>query len=91
VELRSLGTAHPDEADGRGANIQDWYFGYEALDRGEVRSFLLPSSSEPGAVPQTLYTLVWHNPRPKDRIEFLEVRSQPEKDATLGVLAVTAF
>ena len=89
--LSALGTAHPEEPDGRAANIQDWYFGYDALDRGDMRPYLVPSSREPGAMPQYLYTLVWNNPKPREKIDYLEVASLPELDTTLAVLAVVLF
>ncbi|MEI8340960.1 MAG: AraC family transcriptional regulator [Verrucomicrobiota bacterium] len=91
LELFALGTAHPEESDGRAANIQDWYFGYDPLDRGDMRPYLVPSSREPGAMSQYFYTLVWHNPKPREKIDFLEVASRPEMDTTLAVVAVVLF
>jgi|GEM_PF-2493356 len=91
IVVRALGTAHPEEPDGSEANIQDWYFGYEPQQWEDARAWNLPSSRDPAATPQYLYTLRWKNPDPGVPLERLVITSRPEVEATLGVLAVTVY
>jgi AraC-like DNA-binding protein len=89
IPLHTLGIAHPEEPEGREANIQDWYFAYDHVTRPQARPYDLKPRSDPTATSQYLYTLEWINPEPARALAALEVVSLPGCDATLALLAVT--
>ncbi len=89
ISLATLGIGHPEEPEGRAANIQDWYFAYDHVTRPQARPYDLKPRSDPTATSQFLYTLEWMNPHPERPLASLEIRSNAGLDATLGVLAIT--
>jgi hypothetical protein len=91
LALIVLGHAHPDEPEGRIANIQDWYYSYNHLGWSQARPYDLKPRADPTAASQFLYTLEWVNPTPARELKHLEVVSDPKEQATLALLAVTAL
>jgi AraC-like DNA-binding protein len=87
--VHSLGIAHPEEPEGRPANIQDWYFSYDHIAWPQARPYDLKPRADPTATSQYLYTLEWRNPRPEAAVVALEAEAVPGCDATLAILAVT--
>ena len=59
-----LAGAHPDETDGSGANIQDWYFSWDQLARPNAKPYDATPQSNPLASSQYLYSMEWMNPHP---------------------------
>jgi len=89
IPLSTMGIAHPEEIEGRAANIQDWYFSYDHVTCQHARPYDLKPRSDPTATSQFLYTLEWINPHPDEPISGLEIRSNPSIDSTLALLAIT--
>jgi hypothetical protein len=86
VPMRVLGLDGGGES---GANIQDWWPSYPHREFSSAHRYVVTEGGDPAFYERYLYTLEWVNPDPKDALVAVEVRSVPEVDATLGVLAVT--
>ncbi len=84
-----LAGTHPDEADGSQANIQDWHFSWEQLNRPYAKAHDVTPTSTPSLESQYLYTLEWTNPHPEKKLASIEIRSNPDKMPTLAVLAIS--
>ncbi len=87
----ALAGAHPDEMDGRRANIQDWYFSWDQLERSHAKPYDARPASRPLSSSQYLYTLQWINPSPEKRVTSLEIVSDSKVSATLALLAITCL
>jgi AraC-like DNA-binding protein len=84
-----LAGAHPEEMDGRQANLQDWYFSWDQLERANAKPYDATPPSSPLSASQYLYTLQWINPSPEKKVAALEVVSDAKASATLALLAIT--
>jgi AraC-like DNA-binding protein len=89
IPLIVLSGTHPEEVDGSKANIQDWHFSWEQLNRPYAKPHDVTSAATPTQESQYLYTLEWTNPRPDKKLAFLEIKSDPARKATLAVLALS--
>lgn len=89
LPLVTLGIAHPEEAEGKVANIQDWYFSYEHISLEHARPYDLKPKADPTATSQFLYTLEWVNAKTARAVAGVVVEALPGADATLALLAVT--
>lgn len=87
--IYGLAFAHPDEADGRPANIQDWYFGHQQIARPAARHANITPADHVGEMAQYLYTMEWRNPEPSRALRSIRIVSDPRSSSTLGLLAVS--
>ena len=49
------------------------------------------NQADPTEYERYLYTLEWINPRPKDEVDFIEIRVNPKAGPTLALIAITAL
>ncbi len=91
LPLVVLAGTHPDETDGSQANIQDWHFSWEQMNRPYAKAFDATPTSNPSLESQYLYTLEWINPQPQKKVACLEIHSNPDKSTTLAVLAISVM
>ena len=73
------------------ANIQDWWADFPQFDAEHVRHLVLAENGDPYDYERYLYTYEWVNPEPDSMLLNIDVRSNPNEPATLGLLAVTLF
>ena len=70
----------------RESNVQDWHGAHPQFENERVKPVALPS---PDGTPRYLYVVEWPNPHPEKVIQSLRLTSDPEKNASVLVLAVT--
>jgi len=72
-------------------NIQDWWPApqFTQFESAHARHYVVTDGDDPFLYERYLYTLEWINPHPDKKITRLVIRSDPEAEATLGVLAIT--
>ena len=71
-------------------NIQDWWPALEPQDFPHAMHAIVFNPAEPQEYKRTLYTLEWINPQPEDAVGFIEVRTDPNAEPALALIAVTA-
>jgi len=84
----------PSRSTGRArirGNIQDWWPSpaFAQFESARARHYVVTDNGDPILYERYLYTLEWINPHPGKTIGSLVIRSDPEAEATLGVLAIT--
>ncbi len=89
VPLIPLGLGSADDPCVSGANIQDWWADFPQFDAPHVRHLVLAENGDPYEYERYLYTFEWVNPEPERPLLSLDIRSNPDDPATLGLLAVT--
>jgi hypothetical protein len=72
-------------------NIQDWWPAshFTQFESAHARHYVVTDGGDPFLYERYLYTLEWANPHPNKKITRLVICSDPEAEATLGVLAIT--
>ena len=72
-------------------NIQDWWPSpfIPQFQSAHARHYVVTDGGDPFLYERYLYTLEWINPHPEKKIKRLVIRSDPEAESTLGVLAIT--
>ncbi|MDX2185524.1 MAG: substrate-binding domain-containing protein [Opitutaceae bacterium] len=76
----------------RKANIQDWWPTYPVLAaKGALPFAVVGEDGDPHNYERYLYTLEWRNPKRHLAIQEVVAESQPHRDPTLGILALTAL
>jgi len=81
------GEAPRNEALARESNIQDWWPDFPQFENENARAF--PVGDDDSR--RYLYTLQWVNPTPAKVLDRIRLASNPERDATVVVLAVTVL
>ena len=72
-------------------NIQDWWVEFEQQDFPHSMHAIVFNQADPTEYERYLYTLEWINPRPKDEVDFIEIRVNPKAGPTLALIAITAL
>ena len=72
-------------------NIQDWWPAphLTQFESARARHYVVTDGGDPFLYERYLYTLEWINPHPEKKLARLVICSDPEAEATLGVLAIT--
>jgi hypothetical protein len=69
------------------SNICDWWPTYGQIEKENAK--YVPVVFSEGT--RYIYTLQWINPKPDKKIEKIILKSNPEKDATLIIISITAL
>ena len=72
-------------------NIHDWWPTplVPQFQSAHARLYVVTDGGDPFLYERYLHSLEWINPHPDKKIRYLMIRSDPQAEATLGVLAIT--
>lgn len=73
------------------STIQDWWPAMPQFEGPNARKVIVASQDKPLDGARYLYTLQWLNPHPEKSIREIRLSSQPEREATVFVLAITSL
>jgi AraC-like DNA-binding protein len=73
----------------RGAEVQDWWPGFDPLNNNQARTFTLHLGGTEAEVHGMVHLLEWLNPRPDHRVLELMLEARDGAEGAVGVLAIS--